>query len=450
MNHDKGAVSAGLTQVETTEGNVTRTSYVDGEGKITYAIDRHYATLVRTKDTEGRLLEERYLDENGEPTDCWGYFGISYKHRGKTDILTYLDAEGNPMKTGSGYAVIVRSFDDLWHAVDDMYYDTDMNAVMCTGGYYGLHRIYDKEGRTTGIIYLDMNGLPTVNLSGFAQEKRILDEENRIAQKFYYDIKGKAVRLQAGQAGEAYTYDEYNRIIQVTFLNQDGEPAATKDGYVILKKTYYRDGNEKTNMYFDASGNPVALNKGQYGIQRVGEISLYLNKNGQVKLCIDNLLNAYPVMVVIVGIVLCILFCLIPQKLRIAGLLFYVLFIFYETLMFREIGDVRANLVLFSYADTFLTSWKIRVDVLNNVWLFIPFGTGLYAIFGKKKVWLTALALSGAIESIQYFTGLGIAELDDLFGNTLGGVLGVAAGVAIFYVMDKWRNMSKERTSDSV
>ncbi|MBU5481560.1 VanZ family protein [Blautia sp. MSJ-19] len=300
------------------------------------------------------------------------------------------------------------------------------------------------------MIYLDMNGLPTVNLSGFVQEKRILDEENRIAQKFYCDINGKVVCLQAGQAGEAYFYDEYNRIIQVTFLNQDGEPAAIKDGYGILKKTYYRDGNEKTNMYFDASGNPVPLNKGQYGIQRVGEISLYLNKNGQVKLCIDNLLNAYPVMVVVIGIVLCILFCIVPQKLKVVIFLFYMLFIFYETLMFREIGNIRANLVLFSYANTFLRSWKIRVDVINNVWLFIPFGTGLYAIFRKKKVWITALVLSGVIESIQYFTGLGIAELDDLFGNTLGGVIGVAAGVAIFYVLGKWRNMSKERMSDSV
>lgn len=106
----------------------------------------------------------------------------------------------------------------------------------------------------------------------------------------------------------------------------------------------------------------------------------------------------------------------------------------YETLMFRETGDNRANLVLFSYADTFLTDWKIRVDVVNNVWLFIPFGTGLYAIFRKKRVWIAALLLSVVIELIQYFTGWGIAELDDLFGNTLGGVIGVWGGVAMGYV----------------
>lgn len=42
--------------------------------------------------------------------------------------------------------------------------------------------------------------------------------------------------------------------------------------------------------------------------------------------------------------------------------------------------------------------------------------------------------LSVVIELIQYFTGWGIAELDDLFGNTLGGVIGVWGGVAMGYV----------------
>lgn len=79
------------------------------------------------------------------------------------------------------------------------------------------------------------------------------------------------------------------------------------------------------------------------------------------------------------------------------------------------------------------------MDVINNIWLFIPFGTGLYAIFRKKRVWIAALGLSLVIELIQYFTGLGVAELDDLFGNTLGGMIGVGAGIMMFYEINKWR-----------
>lgn len=96
--------------------------------------------------------------------------------------------------------------------------------------------------------------------------------------------------------------------------------------------------------------------------------------------------------------------------------------------MFRETDDIRANLVLFSYADTFMTNWRTRVDVINNIWLFVPFGAGLYAIYRKKRVWIAAFILSLTVELIQYFTGLGIAELDDIFGNTLGGIIGVGFG----------------------
>lgn len=86
-DHDRGVASAELTQAETTEGNITRTSYVNKDGEITYAVDKHYATVERIRDSEGRLLEERYLDENGELTDVWEYSGVSYEHRRQEDIM---------------------------------------------------------------------------------------------------------------------------------------------------------------------------------------------------------------------------------------------------------------------------------------------------------------------------------------------------------------------------
>lgn len=444
LDHDRGTASAELTQMETTEGNVTRTSYVNQDGKIIYAVDKHYATVVRTHDSEGRLLEERYQDENGEPTDVWGYSGVSYEHKTKEDIITYLNASGKPVKTNSGYAVIVRSLDEAGQALDDIYYDAEMNPVMCIGGYYGLHREYDKEGFVSEIIYWDIDKSPMCIPSGFAWEKDLFDEENHVIQRLYFDEDGDSVCLQLGQAGERYTYDRYDRINQVTYLDKNGKSTPTILGYTIMKKTYYRDGTEKTNMYFDSLGNPVSLSKGQYGIKYVGNIVLYLNRNGQIKIGVDNLLNGFPFMVVVVGILVCIVLCLFPRSLEKAVLLVYMIFIFYETLMFRETDDIRANLVLFSYADTFMTNWRTRVDVINNIWLFVPFGAGLYAIYRKKRVWIAAFILSLTVELIHYFTGLGIAELDDIFGNTLGGIIGVGFGSVIFYEIGKWKRISKK------
>ncbi len=45
--------------------------------------------------------------------------------------------------------------------------------------------------------------------------------------------------------------------------------------------------------------------------------------------------------------------------------------------------------------------------------------------FQKKWVLLIPFVMSVAIETTQYVTGLGIAEFDDVFGNTMGGWIGV-------------------------
>ena len=76
---------------------------------------------------------------------------------------------------------------------------------------------------------------------------------------------------------------------------------------------------------------------------------------------------------------------------------------------------------------------SVRVGVINNIWLFLPLGTGLYRWFQKKWVLLIPFVMSVAIETTQYITGLGIAEFDDVFGNTMGGWIGilVAKGMLI-------------------
>ena len=169
----------------------------------------------------------------------------------------------------------------------------------------------------------------------------------------------------------------------------------------------------------------MVLSKGQYGIKRSGKVNLLLDKKGHVMLCVDNILNGFPFMVVISGCVICLLILVLPKKMSIFLMAAYAVFILYETLMFRESGDARTNFVLFSYAELFLTEQSVRVGVINNIWLFVPLGAGLYRIIQKKWVLLVPFVMSVAIETAQYITGLGIAEFDDVFGNTMGGWIGV-------------------------
>ena len=425
VDHDTGFVSSELEVKETVEKDVTSTSYVNSEDTVTDAIDMGYATVQRTRNSAGQVIEEFYLDAAGNPVERYGdYYGIAYEYNDGDTVIRYLGADKKPMMLSSGYSAIVRTLVE-GKATDYFYYDLDMQPVQCTGGYYGLHREYDEQGLNCAITYLDENRQPVICTSGYAVKTYLRDSEGTVIGERYFDAEENPVKSSLGQYGELYQRDEQGRISQITYLGADGNPTPTNAGYTVMKRTYHRDGTADTDMYFDADGNPMVLSKGQHGIKRSGNVNLLLDKNGHVMLCVDNILNGFPFMVVISGCVICLLILLLPKKMSIFLTAAYVVFILYETLMFRETGDARTNFVLFSYADRFLTEQSVRVGAINNIWLFVPLGAGLYRIIQKKRVLLVPFVMSVAIETTQYITGLGIAEFDDVFGNTMGGWIGI-------------------------
>lgn len=80
VDHDAGYTASELSIRETVDENVTSTSYVNPDGVITEAIDIGYATVCRMRDDNGRVVEERYLDANGDPVARYDdYYGLSYE-----------------------------------------------------------------------------------------------------------------------------------------------------------------------------------------------------------------------------------------------------------------------------------------------------------------------------------------------------------------------------------
>ena len=146
VDHDSGFTSSDLEVKETVEENVTNTNYVNADGAITDAIDMGYATVQRTRNANGQVIEEFYLDAAGNPVERYGdYYGISYEYNSENVVIRYLGADKQPMMLGAGYSTIVRTLVD-GKATDDLYYDLNMQPVQCTGGYYGLHRKYTDQG----------------------------------------------------------------------------------------------------------------------------------------------------------------------------------------------------------------------------------------------------------------------------------------------------------------
>ena len=423
--YETGFTSEELKIKEKTDSELITYTYINSSGENTVAIDKGYAIREQLKNINGQIIRENYYDADGNPVKLYdSYYGLSYEYKDHEQIIQYLDSKGNVIQLSTGYSTIIRSLDDTGRAIDDFYYDMHMKPVSYLGTY-GFHRDYDEQGKNSKITYLDKNGEPVISSLGYAAKEYQYDDEGNVVGEFYFDTQGNPAKSSLGEYGQLYERDVQNYISQIVYLNAEKNPAPTNAGYTILRRTYYRDGTVDTDKYFDSNGNPIALSKGQYGIKHSGKITLLLNKNGYTKICVDNILNGFPFMVIVFGCVICLCMLFLPEKMSVFLTLIYVLFILYETLMFREVGEARINLVPFSYAGKFFKEQTIRIGVINNIWLFVPLGTGVYRRFRNKWVLLVPFFMSVAIETTQYITGLGIAEFDDVFGNTLGGWIGI-------------------------
>lgn len=105
----------------------------------------------------------------------------------------------------------------------------------------------------------------------------------------------------------------------------------------------------------------------------------------------------------------------------------YVLCLLYITLFSRSSSLSRAlSLNLFrSYRLWFTGSGVRGLAILQNIALFIPCGYLLSAVLPSKKYAILAgTLLSLVIETTQYYTGRGSADIDDFFNNTIGVISG--------------------------
>ena len=108
----------------------------------------------------------------------------------------------------------------------------------------------------------------------------------------------------------------------------------------------------------------------------------------------------------------------------------YILFILMETVLGRESGVGRVELVPFwSYSHP-----ELRMEIIVNYVLFIPLGLLLYLCLGEKfglRVVMAGFLLSVTVELIQLTFKIGVFEFDDMIGNTIGCFAGAVAGMLI-------------------
>ena len=323
-----------------------------------------YDDIIKTTNDEGKEIRRDYVDSKKRPvtlTEGYSAYTLEYDSKGRPYKVTYLDKNGEPVKIASGYTIVLRFFDDADRIETEWYYDADRNPVMTTGGYYGVYFGRDENGRA-----------------------------------------------------------------QLTkFLDKDGYPVIAKMGYAMLSRTYDANGKITVERYLDQNGNPMALARGQYGVRYYKGKSIYIDKDGRDKFELMNFLNNYPVLVFIIGGILFIFAVSVEGKWNYVFLLVYSLFIVYMTLMKRDSVVDRLNLRVFWSYRQFFTNRTLRIEILDNIWMFIPLGAFLYNTEKSFKVLFIPVLVSILIEITQFVFGIGLCEIDDVISNGLGGIMGI-------------------------
>ena len=136
------------------------------------------------------------------------------------------------------------------------------------------------------------------------------------------------------------------------------------------------------------------------------------------------------------------------QKLVLILLVGYTVAIICKLLIFRSERFEEPNLdFLWSYRAIFSGKEGMLSQVSLNILLFIPVGfLATTAFLGKRKLrvilpFIVGITLTTVIESLQFFLYRGMFELDDIFNNTVGTVLGILIALLI---LGKHTNRKKE------
>lgn len=418
-----------------------RLDYLDEQGNVTIAADTGFSTKIITK--YDQIIRESYYNPDGDAVRCnSGYHAVvwEYDQSNRLIRISYFDVDEKPILLSQGYSVEENYYDELGRKESVVYLDISGVPVCTKLEGYGKKYEYNSEGQISKIIYLDQYGKAMVNGYGYAIVVRSFYEtdgyeQGKIENEFYYDINEKPIQLSLGQYGIHRDYIDEGESIKTTYLDINGKPMVTNKGYVSILRV--NDGESYSESYYDLDGNPYKLQEGEYGIKRENGQTVFLNEDGSIQFNLRKQLNNHPVLIIPIAIMVLILAILLDRRFNVFLLIIYGICIIYFTLGFREIGAQQINMIPLSEFRIFFADAFVRSGIIKNIWLFIPFGAILYKLFPKSKILFIPIVFSAIIELVQYVTGLGWCDIDDIVSNCLGGVIGFEAGKTLSIIRNR-------------
>lgn len=129
----------------------------------------------------------------------------------------------------------------------------------------------------------------------------------------------------------------------------------------------------------------------------------------------------------------------------------YIAAVVYITILSRQPGERRYSMDLFeSYYYLLHDKNHYYYNMIYyNIVMTLPFGLMTPMLFKSLQHWhkilIASFIFSLIIESSQYITGRGLFEADDLFNNTIGGLLGYIFFAVIRFFMKVFTHTPRQR-----
>ena len=210
---------------------ITNICYVGQDGELITRLDQGYSELRREYDAFGNITKESYFDAVGAPAmkkeEGYASFVSIYKNGKRSESRFYDQNDNLVRRKDKGYALIRLEYDAYGEEIAEYYYGTEEQPVMGTE-YYCAGRSFehDEKGQTTVIRYL-----------GLDKKQINLDD------KEYSEIRKE--------------YNDFGLVERESYFDAQGNPVALQDeGYASLKNTYVK-GKRVETKYYDKDGKPI-------------------------------------------------------------------------------------------------------------------------------------------------------------------------------------------------
>lgn len=218
-------------------------------------------------DEDGHIKEEFFYDTKGKPTtDNHGCYGARYKYddNKKESMTICLDKEGNPFVTDDGFAAISRVRDEDGRVLLEKWYDENLEPVANELGDYGVVIEYCKDGgRITTSIGSDMK--PRINNRGYAKRYTRYDENSRIVEERWFDVDMNPISDSLGDYGTGYIYGIENNDITFISLDIDGKPRINSKGWAFNRRKTDERGRTILDITYDVNKHPIENKFGDFG-----------------------------------------------------------------------------------------------------------------------------------------------------------------------------------------